>query len=482
MLTIPDASSYAFIPSPKNISLSGAFTIEFWAQSSSFTAHSGLVEQVNKGDTGAFSIGFSSSSSIVVSLRLNNGITNLTTPDISNIQNWNHYAVTFTPGDSIRIYINGILKASQKTNAAKLISSTDSILIGHSNLSGVTFIGNIDELRIWNAARTSTEILAAWKTAVTGKEAGLKAYYSFDDDTTVQTIHDFAGGGNEGNLVASAVLTISTSPVTGTTASYMLASKEVEIIFPDLVCTTVTDTIIHIYNRGSEKVVIDPVSFQTGTIFSATTAGFPLPPDSAHIGIISIHASPMKPGFYKDVLLVPSTTVCGGILRIPVELRVQKVSVAFGDSIFKLGNLLPCDLPLKLPGQKTLYNTGTKAVTIDSLQFSVPAGIKIISPVVPFTIDSGKNIPIIFTVLPGIPGPINTTLIATTKECSFSTKIVFQGNRITTQFNIPNTIRFSTIHLPPSSITIDTTIFLKNTGTSDLSLNPPLALQGVQPW
>ncbi len=458
--------------------LPGAFTIEFWAQSSSSAAHSGLVEQVSKGDTGAFSIGFSSGDSLIVSLHFNNGITNVVTSSNTNIQNWNHYAVTFTPNDSIRIYINGVLKTSQKTNAAKLIASTDSILIGHSNLSGVSFIGNIDELRIWSVARTSAEILASIKTVLAGNEAGLKAYYSFDDDSTIHTFHDFAGGGSEGKLVSSAALTISTSPVTGTTASYMLASKELRIIFPDLDCSLSADTSIHILNRGSEQVVIDPVSFASGTIFSATTSGFPLPPDSTHIGIINIHASPMKPGFYKDVLIVPSTTVCGGILRIPVELRVQKISVAFQDSIFKLGNLLPCDLPLNRPGQTTLYNTGTKAVTINSLQFSVPAGIKIISPAVPFKIDFGKNIPIIFTVLPGIPGTINTTLIANTKECSFSTKIVFQGKRITTQFNIPNSIQFSTIHLPPSNITIDTTIFLKNTGTSVLSMDPALALLG----
>ncbi len=478
MLSIPNTSSYAVIQNPKSISLPGAFTIEFWAQSSSFSAHSGIVEQVNKGDTGAFSIGFSSGDSIAVSLRLNNGIVNITTSNITNIQSWNHFAVSFTPNDSIRIYVNGSLKISQKTKAAKLIVSADSVLIGHSNLSGVTFIGNIDELRFWSSARTSAEILSSWKTVLTGKESGLKAYYSFDDDTTVHTIHDFSGGGSEGNLVSSAVLTISTSPVTGTTASYMLASKELKIIFPDLVCSTSADTNIHIFNRGSEQVVIDPVSFASGTIFSATTTGFPLPPDSTHIGIINIHASPIKPGFYRDVLLVPSTTVCGGILRIPVELRVQKVSVAFQDSIFKLGNLLPCDLPLNLPGQTTLYNIGTKAVIINSLQFSVTSGIKIISPIAPFTIDSGKSIPIIFTVLPGTPGPINTTLIANTKECSFSTKIVFQGNRIITQFTIPNIIQFSTIHLPPSSITIDTTIFLKNTGTSVLSMNPALSLLG----
>src|SRR5947207_14851431 len=66
MLLVPNASSYVVIPNPKGISLTGAFTIEFWAQSSSFAAHSGLIEQLNKGDTGAFSIGFGTADFLVV--------------------------------------------------------------------------------------------------------------------------------------------------------------------------------------------------------------------------------------------------------------------------------------------------------------------------------------------------------------------------------------------------------------------------------
>lgn len=483
MLTTPNASSYAVIANPKNISLTGAFTIEFWAQSSSFAAHSGLVEQVNKGDTGAFSIGFTSGDFIIASLHLNNGIINIATSNIANIQNWNHYAVTFTPTDSIRIFINGILKASQKTSASKLIASTDSILIAHSNLSGVTFTGNIDELRIWGNARTPAQILASMKTALTGKETGLKAYYSFDDDPSTPNVHDFTGSNNEGKMISSSALISSTSPVTGTTASYMLASKELSVIFPDLICDTVADTIVHVFNRGSEEVQIDPVAFQLGTIFSATTAGFPLPPDSAHLGTVRIHAAPLKPGLYHDTLIIPSTTVCGGILHIPVELRVQKISMAFQDSVFKLRlnpkhDLLPCELPLK--SQTLLKNTGTKTTTITSLQFSVQAGIVIDSPQTPFTIDSGKSREIKFTVLPGASGPISTILTAITKvnECSRTASITFQGKRIRPQFSIPNTITFPAIHLPATSINIDTTITFKNTGTSDLTMNPPLSLLG----
>jgi hypothetical protein len=482
MLMIPNASSYAVIPNPKNISLPGAFTIEFWTQSVSFVPHAGLVEQTNFGDTGAFSIGLTSGDSIIVTLRLNSGTTSLMTAAIANIQNWQHYAVTFTPNDSIRIFINGVLKASQKTTAKNLIASTDSILIGHSNLSGATFTGNMDELRFWSVARTSADILSSMDNNLSGNESGLVAYYSFDDDPALTNIHDFTGRKNEGNLISPAVLVASSSPVTGpVSAGYMLASKESSVKFPDLVCDSQATAIIHIYNRGQEQVQIDPAAFQIGTIFSPTTTVFLLPSDSTHIVEIRISANPKLPGLYRDTLIVKSTTVCGGILRIPVELRYDKIRIAFDDSVFKLlvnanRDLLPCDLPLA--SQTILQNTGTKPVTISSLQFSVPVGITITSPQVPFTINPGTLQPIKFTVLPDTTVIINTILTATTTECAITARISFQGKRIIPAFSVLSEVTFPPIHLPPSVITIDTTIYLKNTGTATLFTNPGLALEG----
>jgi len=479
MLFIANTSSYAVVPNPKNISLSSAFTIEFWAQSSSFIAHAGLLEQVNKGDTGAFSIGFTSGDSLVVTLKLNTGIITLTTANIPNIQDWQHYALTFTPNDSIRIYINGILQTSRQTSAKNLFISTDSILIGHSNLSGVTFTGNMDEVRIWSIARSQSEILSFMKNSLSGKETGLAAYYSFDDDPATFTFHDFSGKKNEGKLLSSAALTSSTSPVTGPAASaYMLASKESSVIFPNLICATSADTLVHIYNRGTQQVNIDPVGFQLGTVFSAATTGFPLPPDSTHIGTVQVHVAPTKPGLYRDTLIIPSTTICGGTIRIPVELQFDKIAIAFEDTNFSLRfggkDLLPCDLPH--PSQTLLKNTGTKSVTIGSLKFSTPGDIQLTSPPLPFIIAAGKSQVITFTVLPGTAGAINTTLTATSNECQSIAKITFQGKRIVPQFSIPDHVNYPTIHLPQTTINLDTTIFLKNTGTALLSANPNITL------
>jgi hypothetical protein len=481
MLAVPDANSYAVIPNSK-FSLPGAFTIEFWAQSTSFVPYSGLLEQTNNGDTGAFSIGFTSGNAIAVSLRLDNGITTLVTSDIPNVQNWQHYAITLTPNDSIRIYINGILISAAKTSAKNLTPSNDSILIAHSELTGVTFTGNIDELRFWNVARSSSQILSTMNSTLVGNEPGLKAYYPFDDDPSLAQFHDFSGGKSEGKIISSAVLAASTSPVTKPLTGYMIASKEQSVIFPNLVCDSQAVAVVHIYNRGAEQVQIDPAAFQIGTIFSPTTTTFSLPADSLHTVAINISANPRVPGLYRDTLIIRSTTVCGGILRIPVEIRYDKIRIAFVDTVFKLQvnanhDLLPCDLPI-IGATTLLRNIGSKSVTITSLNFPLPAGIVITSPATPFIIDSGKFQEITLNVQASAPSVINTKLIATAAECSQTAAITFEGKRIYPSFTIPAAVNFPSVHLPNVSVSFDTTIFLHNTGTATLSMNPALSLQG----
>lgn len=61
------------------------------------------------------------------------------------------------------------------------------------------FAGRIDEVRIWNVARTQTEIEATWNRSLVGDEAGLVAYWRFDEGAG-QVLHDSSLYANEGEL------------------------------------------------------------------------------------------------------------------------------------------------------------------------------------------------------------------------------------------------------------------------------------------
>ncbi|HIC17138.1 TPA: hypothetical protein EYO77_03410 [Candidatus Poribacteria bacterium] len=68
--------------------------------------------------------------------------------------------------------------------------------IGAIRAYEVFFNGLIDEVRLWNFARTEAEIQSIMNSILTGKEEGLVGYWNFDDGTT----KDLSPYGNDGSL------------------------------------------------------------------------------------------------------------------------------------------------------------------------------------------------------------------------------------------------------------------------------------------
>ncbi len=68
----------------------------------------------------------------------------------------------------------------------------------------------VDEVRIWNVARTPAEIQSTMNTALTGSEPGLLLYYDFDegvpggDNTGVAAVANRVPGGSPGTIVGMA--------------------------------------------------------------------------------------------------------------------------------------------------------------------------------------------------------------------------------------------------------------------------------------
>lgn len=116
-------------------------------------------------------------------------------------------AVTFD-GNDYTLYVNGELVHNDTSAAGKTPDSQPVRWIGRVDNS---FQGNIDEVRLWNVARTQAEIQAAMNTALTGSESGLLAYYNFDETGTSLT--DITGSGYDGTLHGDPVWVISEVPM-----------------------------------------------------------------------------------------------------------------------------------------------------------------------------------------------------------------------------------------------------------------------------
>ncbi|MEM4248476.1 MAG: carboxypeptidase regulatory-like domain-containing protein, partial [Candidatus Nanoarchaeia archaeon] len=110
---------------------------------------------------------------------------------------WTHLAMTYdanVASDNLKLYANGTLVAKATVNGKLYNSLIDSpLIVGSTGNQSGTF--QIDELRLWNKARTQSEIAATMTSELSGNEPGLVAYYNFNDTTK-----DITGNGHDGVL------------------------------------------------------------------------------------------------------------------------------------------------------------------------------------------------------------------------------------------------------------------------------------------
>ncbi len=99
---------------------------------------------------------------------------------------WVHLAGTYD-GVNVKLYKNGILVASAPFTA-NIGAGDTGFYIGSFGQLDKTFQGLIDEIRVWNIARTQTEIQNDMSIVLHGNESGLVGYWPLDKDTTVNGV------------------------------------------------------------------------------------------------------------------------------------------------------------------------------------------------------------------------------------------------------------------------------------------------------
>jgi hypothetical protein len=105
---------------------------------------------------------------------------------------WIHVAMTWD-GAALRTYVNGTVRITTPLVAGKPLDTTQSpFTFGCNPPYYGCFSGLVDELRIWNRARTDAEIGATFDEALAGDEAGLVGYWKFDEPAGATTAADSA--------------------------------------------------------------------------------------------------------------------------------------------------------------------------------------------------------------------------------------------------------------------------------------------------
>ncbi len=199
-------ASVAVAESPSLHAFANALTLEAWVRPSSFYPTPGSVNSILRKNVKAGAENFflrirNTEGPSLVEFGLGPQLGVMGAACEMRTNQWCHLAATYD-GQTAAVLVNGSVIGSKRTSGSLMIDASE-LVIGRGDpeySSGEYFHGVLDEIRVWNVARSPAQIGTAMKGPLTGKEAGLVAYWNFDDGTPA----DFAGHGNTGRLQGNA--------------------------------------------------------------------------------------------------------------------------------------------------------------------------------------------------------------------------------------------------------------------------------------
>jgi Concanavalin A-like lectin/glucanases superfamily/Putative metal-binding motif len=219
-LAFDGVNDYASVSSAAT--LSGTFTVEAWAKPAHPTKKMTVIGSRGGPSDPSFDFKFEGGNKIHGDI--GTGTAWLTTVADANFNyvagTWYHIAYVVTP-TNYKIYINGVLAANVNISGGTplLYNSSHLLTIGRpgSTYNLEHFEGQIDEVRVWNTARTQTDIQNNRGIALSGSEPGLVRYYRLNDATgTVMkdnstsavngTLSNFSLSGATSNWTANSAL------------------------------------------------------------------------------------------------------------------------------------------------------------------------------------------------------------------------------------------------------------------------------------
>ncbi len=175
-------SEFLSIAHKESQNITDEFTFEAWIFANSWTNEiwrGTIIGKDNQGpDRGyAFRCGADGSLSLVIAV--DNAWHETFTSSLMNTQQWHHVAAT-VKDKTVQLYIDGQPVASSTFDGDPSPNTSD-LKISASGFDGRFFDGIIDEVRLWEVARTQTQIADNAAVDLTGAEDGLTLYLPMNE-------------------------------------------------------------------------------------------------------------------------------------------------------------------------------------------------------------------------------------------------------------------------------------------------------------
>ncbi|WP_172456669.1 LamG-like jellyroll fold domain-containing protein, partial [Microcystis aeruginosa] len=208
------------VPNSSSLNLVNQWTLEAWIFRNTTGRIDPIIEKYNwQAGFGGFNLRVTDtnklSSTVVNGVNFNAVESNITI----NSQQWYHVSATFDGSQkTLKLYVNGVLVGVNTDVTITPISSNVSLKIGERGDDLQPrywyFNGQIDDVRVWNVARTQAEIQANLSQKLTGNEQGLVGYWNFEESAG-NTVNDLTANKNNGTLTNGVQRTVANSnPIT----------------------------------------------------------------------------------------------------------------------------------------------------------------------------------------------------------------------------------------------------------------------------
>ena len=193
-----DGNDIVRVADSASLTVTNTVTMEAWVRPQAGVVISQMI--VNK--EGEYELGVGATGEVRWAVaNTTPGWTWINTGYVLPADQWIHLAVTYDNGVGTT-YVNG-------TQVHEFVGSgvigdiypafNELTIGGRSNAAGERFNGEIDEVRVWNTARTAGEIAAQYDQTLAGNEAGLVGYWRFAESGGTTAI-DSSTQGNDGIL------------------------------------------------------------------------------------------------------------------------------------------------------------------------------------------------------------------------------------------------------------------------------------------
>ena len=197
-LDFDGVDDHVVIADDPGLDLTAAYTIEAWIRPDSFSWLGGIVSKYHSSGANGFTLrlGVTGNSRGIGFDQLE------TADDLLTAGQWVHVAAVNDNG-ARALYLNGVAQTLSGTPIS-VTANSEPIMIGvdyNTGTSGRFFDGRIDEVRIWNTARTESDIRSGMNRILDGDESGLVAYYRMDAISGTD-VTDETGKGHHGVLTS----------------------------------------------------------------------------------------------------------------------------------------------------------------------------------------------------------------------------------------------------------------------------------------